>query len=289
MAVGGTLEAGSFPGGSAHESLLFLQLFLAVVSATSLLLAAVVGQHRRALAVLERQAADLARSNAELDEFAHVVSHDLKAPLRGISSVAGWIAEDCGDRLPAESREHVALLQERARRMGQLIDGVLRYTRVKSRPALEPVESKAVAEEVIDFLVLPPGVSVRIAGPLPQVLYDRAQLTQVLQNLIQNGVQHLGKPSGEVVVYCLERSGDFEFCVGDDGVGIAEAHLESIFRMFHTLKPEGGTTGVGLAIVKKIVEMHGGAVRVRSRPGHGTIFRFTVPRAAPPAGRGGGG
>ena len=277
IAIAGTLQVGPVPGESANESLLFLQLFMGVVSATALLLAAVVREYRRTLEALERQTADLARSNAELDEFAHVVSHDLKAPLRGISSVAAWIAEDCRDLLPGESREHVALLEQRARRMGQLIDGVLSYTRVRHRPAaLEAVDSRAVAEEVVDSLAPPPGVVVRIAGSLPVVLYERIQLTQVLQNLIQNAVQHLGRPSGEVVVYCVERIGDFEFCVRDDGVGIAKAHLELIFRMFHTLTP--GTTGVGLCIVKKIVEMHGGGVRVQSAAGQGTTFRFTIPK-----------
>jgi signal transduction histidine kinase len=231
--------------------------------------------------VVERRTEELARSNAELDEFAHVVSHDLKAPLRGISSLAAWIAGDCAGILPAESREHLALLEERARRMGRLIDGVLRYSLVGQRPvALEAVDSAAVAEEVVDSLVPPAGVVLRIEGPLPTVRYDRTQLTQVLQNLVQNAVQHLGKPSGEVVVACRERAGDFEFCVRDDGVGIPPVHLERIFRPLHALDPEQGTTGVGLAIVRKIVRMHGGSVAVDSSVGRGTEFRFTIPKAS---------
>ena len=280
LAVWGMLRGtGSFPGAAENESLLLLQLFMGVVSATSLPLAAVVAAHRRALAALERQATELARSNAELDEFAHVVSHDLKAPLRGISSLAAWVARDCGELLPAESREHLALLDDRARWMARLIDGVLRYSRVRQRPAaLEAVDSRAAALEVVASLGPQVGVAVRIEGPLPVVLYDRTQLLQVFQNLIQNAIQHRGKPSGEVVLSCRERTGDFEFCVRDDGPGIAEEHFERIFRIFHALNPEGGTTGVGLAIVKKIVEMHGGSVAVESSLGQGTSFRFTVPK-----------
>ncbi len=280
IAVWGTLREATFEGESKNESLILLQLFMGVVAATSLLLAAVVAEYRRALAALESQAAELARSNAELDEFAHVVSHDLKAPLRGISSLAAWIAGDCEKILPAESREHLVLLEERARRMARLIDGVLRYSRVGQKPAaLERVDSRAVAEEVVDSLGPSAGVSVRIEGTLPRVRYDRIQLTQVFQNLIQNAVQHVGRRSGEVVVSCRERPGAFEFRVRDDGVGIAEADFERIFRMFHSVNAEGGTAGVGLAIVKKIVEIHGGSVAVESTLGQGATFLFTVPKA----------
>jgi signal transduction histidine kinase len=281
IAVWGTLRGtGPFRGVTANESLLVLQLFMGVVAATSLLLAAVVAEHRHTLEALEGQATELARSNAELDEFAHVVSHDLKAPLRGISSLASWIAEDCEKILPADSREHLALLEERAGRMGGLIDGVLRYSRAGREPAaLERLDSRAVAEEVVDSLEPSSGVSVRIEGRLPVLLYNRTQLTQVFQNLIQNAVQHLGRPSGEVVVSCSERPGDFEFRVRDDGVGIAEARFERIFRMFHAVNADGGPGGVGLAIVKKIVEMHGGSVGVESTLGRGTTFRFTIPKA----------
>jgi signal transduction histidine kinase len=284
IAIWGTLRGtGPFPGEREHEALLILQLFLGVVSATSLLLAAVVAQLRGALGVLARQAAELARSNAELDEFAHVVSHDLKAPLRGISSLAAWIAEDAGKLLPDESREHLALLEERARRMSGMIDGVLRYSRAGQRPvALESVDARAVVEEVVDSLGPLPGISVRIEGSLPKVRYGRTELVQVFQNLVQNAVQHLGRPSGEVVVACRERREHFEFCVRDDGVGIAEEHFERVFRLFHTLGTGRATTGVGLAIVKKIVQIYGGSVAVESTPGRGATFRFTVPKGHAP-------
>jgi signal transduction histidine kinase len=280
IAVWGTLRrAGSFPGGSPNESLLLLQLFMGVIAATSLLLAAVVAEHRRAQEALEREAVALARANAALDDFAHIVSHDLKAPLRGINSLAAWIAEDCDAVLSPDSKEHLALLGERARRMKELIDGVLRYSRVGHRPStLERVDSRAVAEEVIDCLGPTGGVRVRIEDPLPRVVCDRTQLAQVLQNLIQNAVQHLGKPTGEVVVSCRERPGGYEFCVSDDGVGIPREDFERIFRIFQTLKPAGATTGVGLAIVKKAVEMHRGTVTLESTPGRGSSFRFTIPK-----------
>jgi signal transduction histidine kinase len=121
-------------------------------------------------------------------------------------------------------------------------------------------------------------VTVRVEGPLPQVSYDRTQLLQVFQNLVGNAVQHLGKPSGEVVVSCRDGGTHFEFLVHDDGVGIDRRDLARIFEMFATLQADGRTTGAGLAIVKRIVEMHGGEIGVESTPEAGTTFRFTVPK-----------
>lgn len=279
IAVWGTLRGAGVLPERENDSLVLLQLFMGVVSVTSLSLAAVVSERRRALDGIARQASELARSNAELDEFARVVSHDLKAPLRGISSLAAWIVEDCRDVLRVESREYLSLLDERARRMIRLIDGVLSYSRVgRTRAAFERVDSRAVAEEVVDSLELLRGIAVRIEGTLPVVRYNRTQLTQIFQNLIQNAVQHLGRPAGEVVVSCRKGAEEFEFSVRDDGVGIPERHLERVFQMFHVVDPEGETTGVGLAIVRKIVEMHGGSVSVTSTSGRGTTFRFSIPK-----------
>lgn len=282
IAIWGTLRgSGPFPGHSENESLLLLQGFMIVLSVTASSLTAMVSQYRRTLGELESKTIELARSNAELEQFAHVVSHDLKAPLRGISSLASWIAEDCKDVLPDESRERLRLVEERAKRMGRLIDGVLAYSRVgRARSVSERVDPRLVLEEVIDSLEPPDHVSVRIEGAFPVIWHDRTQLTQVFQNLIGNALQHLGKPRGTVVVSCRERPGELEFCVRDDGAGIHERHLERIFRMFQILDPDKETTGIGLSIVKKIVEMHGGSISVESTVGAGTTFRFTVPKPA---------
>jgi signal transduction histidine kinase len=279
LAIWGAIRgSGPFPDGNPNQALLLLQVFMAVISVTSLTLTALVGEHQRALEAVERQARELARSNAELEAFAHVVSHDLKAPLRGISSLATWVVEDCKEILPDESAEHLRLLDRRTKRMSQLIDGVLAYSRAaRTRSAPERIDASAVVAEVVDSLG-PTRVSIRVEGRLPVVRYDRTQLTQIFQNLIANAVQHMGREDGEVVVSCRERHEGFEFAVRDDGVGIDERHVERIFRMFHALDPERETTGVGLTIVKKIVEMHGGSIRVDPTPGGGATFRFLVPK-----------
>ena len=270
--------AGPFPQSAEPASLLLLQVFLGVIAVSALSLAAVVAERQRTLEALARHAEALARSNAELDEFAHVVSHDLKAPLRGIKSLATWVVEDFASALPAEALDHLAQIRQRARRMSQLIDGVLRYSRIGAVGAAgERLDSRAVLDEVVESLG-PLDAALRVEGVFPTIDYDRTQLAQVFQNLIANAIQHRGPTTGEVVVSCRERAGHFEFSVRDDGVGIDEIAQRRIFRMFQAAGPAGETAGVGLAIVKRIVEAHAGEVSVESRPGAGATFRFTIPK-----------
>jgi PAS domain S-box-containing protein len=241
-----------------------------------------ITERRRSESTIRNKTRQLERSNRELDEFAHVVSHDLKAPLRGVVSLSAWIEEDCGELLPEASREHLRLLAQRTRRMGELIDGILHYSRIGRLDASpEWIDTEELVRDVVDALAPPREIRVRIEPPLPRVLYDRTQLAQVFQNLIGNALQHLGKPAGEVIVSCREREDAFEFAVRDDGVGIESRYFERIFRIFQALDPEGDGAGIGLAIVKKIVENHGGAIAVESEVGAGATFRFTVPRDTP--------
>jgi signal transduction histidine kinase len=279
FAILGTLPGiDSTAGTNAHESLLLLQAFLGVVVVTSLSLAAVVAEWRRTQQDLQQQAGALERSNEDLREFAHIVSHDLKAPLRGISALASWLGEDLGEQLPERAREQLRLIVLRVARMERLIADVLAYSRAgmeATAPAL--VDPGTVIDEVIDLLGPPAGVTVRIDGALPLILYDRTQLLQVFQNLIDNAIKHLGRPTGEVVVSARRRDHVLEFLVRDNGVGIDARDFDRIFKIFQTADIESQDTGVGLAIVKKIVEMHGGVVAVESTVGAGSTFRFTVP------------
>ena len=240
-----------------------------------------ITERKQSHSLLEAKTRELERSNSALDEFAHVVSHDLKAPLRGIASLASWIVEDSLPALSPESREHLALLSERTKRMSRMIEGILDYSRSgRSAHDDKGVDSRAVVEEVIDSLAPPETLRVRIEGRMPILYYDWTQLAQVFQNLIDNAIQHHGKPRGEVVVSCTESPEQFEFSVRDDGVGIPERHHQRIFRIFQVLEPdpERRHAGIGLAVVKRIVELHGGAVSVESVPGAGTTFRFSVPK-----------
>jgi PAS domain S-box-containing protein len=225
--------------------------------------------------------AEQERANKELEDFAYIVSHDLKAPLRGISSLANWLADDFSEQLGEEGGQYLDKLQFRAKRMHHLIEGILQYSRAgRSQAAAQKLDTHNIVREVTEGIAIPPGMHIHIKGELPEITYDKIHLFQVFQNLIGNAVKHMGKPEGEVTVSCSPRQSMYEFCVGDTGVGIEEKHFQRIFKIFQALNPgpDIDSTGIGLSLVKKIVEKNDGQVWVESEPGRGSWFYFTVPR-----------
>ncbi|MGE0441359.1 MAG: PAS domain S-box protein [Gemmatimonadales bacterium] len=225
-------------------------------------------------------AARLERSNADLEQFAHVVSHDLKAPLRGIAIVADWLERDFGPVVDEDGRDNVRLMRQRVARLAGLIDGILAYSRVSRAPvANTPVAVGDLLADVVASIERPPGIAIELLGPFPEVEYDATQLRQVFQNLIVNALAHGGPDLRRVEVSSQRTGGGVRFAVRDDGVGIDPRHFGRIFDLFQTLRPKDDvrTSGVGLAIVKRIVELNGGTVTVESTPGSGTTFSFLVP------------
>jgi PAS domain S-box-containing protein len=222
--------------------------------------------------------AELERSNADLDQFAAVASHDLRAPLRGMASLVDWIVEDHAEALGEEGRRQLAQLRERAERMHRLIEGILEYSRSGRKSALERVSSRESMLDILDALPRSSEVQVVVAADLPTVLYDETQLTQVLQNLVGNAIQHMGRQQGRIEVFAREQDEHWEFCVADDGPGIPVAHRERIFRLFQTGPGAVRSSGVGLSVVKKIVEANGGRVWIADRDGGGAEFWFSVPK-----------
>lgn len=238
---------------------------------------------RRKLAE-ESQAAlvhELQSANEDLKNFAYVVSHDLKAPLRAIGSLAEWIATDYADKFDDEGREHLRLLVGRVRRMDALIDGILQYSRVgRAHEGRTEVDLDALVHEVIDSLAPPAHIRIEIDAPLPTVHADHTRMQQVLQNLISNAIKYIDKPQGEVHVGCMAEGKAWKFYVRDNGPGIEQRHFERIFQLFQTLTPRdrAENTGVGLALVKKIIELHDGSVWLESKVGEGSTFFFTLPK-----------
>lgn len=230
---------------------------------------------------LSRHVRELERSNQELDEFAYVASHDLKAPLRDVQTLAGWVLEDCGEELGEGSRRHLTTLTERMSRMERLLEDLLTYSRVGRQT--HPSEELDVAEVIAEAgeLALPStGFTLRTEGGRATLFGPRVPLETVLRNLLGNAVKHHDEQRGEIVVRVEPRDDDVAFSVVDDGPGIPTELQEKAFRMFQTLRPrdEVEGSGMGLAIVRKMVESRGGSVTLESVVGEGTTVHFTWPR-----------
>lgn len=223
----------------------------------------------------------LEQSNQELRDFAHVAAHDLKAPLRGISTLADWIEQDYADKIDEPGRENLHLMKRRIERMGLLINGILRYAEIGHGDRnVEDIDTGEVVAEVIEQVALPPHITIRTQDVLPVVRCERVALTQVFLNLISNAVKYMDKPRGEIRITATQDGDSWRFSVIDNGIGIEERYFDRLFQMFQTLAPsdDGNNTGIGLAVVKKIVQMHGGRVGVESKPGCGSTFFFTLPK-----------
>ncbi len=231
--------------------------------------------------VLNKTTAALERRTQELDEFAHISSHDLKAPLRAIANLSQWIEDDIADQLHGENLRQMQLLRGRVHRLEVLINGLLEYSRagrLKSEP--QRVEIEALLRQVIDTLARPAQFTIEVAPGMPTLITERLPLQQVFAHLIGNAIKHHPAPDGTVKISSQERADAYEFAVADDGAGIAPRFHERVFVMFQTLKAKEtvANLGVGLAIVKRIVESQGGSIRLESQEGRGSTFYFTWPK-----------
>jgi light-regulated signal transduction histidine kinase (bacteriophytochrome) len=232
---------------------------------------------------LAERAKELQRSNAELEQFAYVASHDLQEPLRMVSSYTQLIQRRYGDKLDGDAKEFMHYVVDGAARMKQLIEDLLAYSRVGTKgKQFREIELEAALKRAVTNLraaIEESGAAVTW-DPLPRLSADDVQLAQLFQNLIGNALKFRGAGVPRIHVSAVERESDWEFAVRDNGIGIEPQYFERIFMVFQRLHTKGEYpgTGIGLAICKKVVERHGGAIRVTSQPGEGSQFHFTLPK-----------
>jgi signal transduction histidine kinase len=231
---------------------------------------------------LNERAKDLARSNSELQQFAYVASHDLQEPLRMVASFTQLLAKRYSDKLDDDAREFINFAVDGAMRMQTLISDLLSYSRIGTQgKQLALTDSDALYKRVLDSLQLgiqESGAEI-VCDPLPMVMADPQQLGQLFQNLLTNAIKFKGEAPIRIRI-SVERSGStWKISVRDNGIGISQEHAERIFIIFQRLhtKTEYPGTGIGLAICKKIVELHGGRIWIEPSPGGGTTFCFTIP------------
>jgi len=274
----GAVIGGLFFGHAEADQLSDEDLGIATQIATH---AATAMDNARLHADAQRLIKALEKTNVELDQFAYVASHDLRAPLRGISNLAQWIEEDLGTSLPKKVAEQLHLLRGRAARMDKLINGLLELARIgRARQQSERVDVTELLHETIDLASPAPQARVLMIGAMPTIVAERIALQQVLLNLITNALQHARRKDVLVRISAFERADEIELVVADNGIGIAPEHHERVWQMFQTLSSRDTveTTGIGLAIVKKQVEAAGGRAWIDPAVREGATFRFTWPK-----------
>ena len=246
-----------------------------------------ISARRRAELDLERKQAELLRSNKDLEQFAYVASHDLKAPLRAIEVLVQWITEGLEGYDKNSVQENLGLLGKRTARLNRLLDDLLAYSRAGRKVGThKQTDSHALVLDVAQLLNPPETITISIEGQLPKFHTHATPLEQVFRNLISNAVKHHPGPQGRIVVSCVEERDQYVFAVQDDGEGIPMQYAERVFEMFQTLKSRDQVegSGMGLAIVNRIIQWQHGRVWFEPNPaGRGTIFKFQWKKVQPMA------
>ena len=222
----------------------------------------------------------LEKRNKELDQFAYVASHDLKAPLRGVTTIVKWIEDELSAELSPQMHTYLDQMKGRLSRLEDLINGLLTYARVgRTAQSAENVNINQLVDEIAD-LVVPPDFTLCVGPGMPTFITDRLGLQQVFTNLLSNAVKYHHRGAGQLEITCQEVGQHYEFRVQDDGPGIAPEYHQKIFLLFQTLRDRNTaeSTGIGLSIVQKIINEHHGTIRVDSAQGRGAGFIFTWPK-----------
>jgi len=227
----------------------------------------------------EELLSQLKKANDNLSEFAHVISHDLKAPLRAISSLSEWLIEDYEDKLDKDGRESLQLLIQNVSRMDQLIDGVLSYSMATQSQGLEEqIQTKNQIQSVIRLLNIPKNITIALKGDFPLIVFNKFQFRQIVQNLLSNSIKFIGAEDGRIEIKSeyLKEKHSWLFSFKDNGPGISE-NKEEVFQLFSSYSDKKtDSTGIGLSIVKKILNDHGERIWFENNKENGVTFYFTL-------------
>ncbi|MFS4449672.1 PAS domain S-box protein [Maribacter sp. 2307UL18-2] len=225
----------------------------------------------------EKLLEELEKSNEGLQEYAHIVSHDLKSPLRSISALASWLTEDYHDKLDDDGKFNLQQIQEKIEGMDGLIDGILKYSSINDATLDNTlVDVNEVVGGIREIIFVPENVNIVIMNPLPSIKVDKTKIHQLFQNLISNAVVNIERTDGLVEISSKENTSHWQFSVKDNGVGIPKEYHEKIFKVFQSIGNNQRSTGIGLSIVKKIVDVYQGKIWLESMVGEGTTFHFTL-------------
>ncbi|TQI71318.1 PAS domain S-box-containing protein [Gramella sp. Hel_I_59] len=223
---------------------------------------------------------DLEVQNQELNDYAHIVSHDLKSPLRNISALLSWTKEDFRNQLGEDSLVNIDLMQDKVEKMDHLIENILKYSSIdRSSASVEKVDVQALVEDIIAMIYIPDHIQVTIKNKLPVIQADTTRIQQLFQNIISNAVNYIDKEQGIVEVDVEENAMEYIFSVQDNGIGIPEDQHDRIFQIFNTASDHKKSTGIGLSIVRKIIDLYDGKVWLESKPGIGTTFNFSIKKS----------
>ena len=219
----------------------------------------------------------LEKQNQSLNEYAHVVSHDLKSPLRSIYSLITWIKEENEANFNPTTEEYFTLIQRKVEKMNHLIQGILTYSKIdKVHIVNEEVDLNDLVQNILNMVFVPEHIKIKIVNKLPTIKADGFRMQQLFQNLINNAINFNDKPNGLVEIACVEKEGHFVFSIKDNGVGISKKNHEKIFFIFESIAQDDKSSGIGLSIVKRILDNSNEKIWLDSQENKGTTFFFTL-------------
>ena len=222
---------------------------------------------------------DMMEYQSQLEDYIHVISHDMKSPLRSLNALVTWIKEDNEGNFNPGTLNNFTLIDETLVQMENLIDGTLNYSKIGyTSRGKDNIDLNSLVDELRLSLVIPENIQLIIKNPLPVVTGDKTHFIQIYQNLLSNAIKYNDKNEGKIVLDWRETDDFFVFSVEDNGVGIPQAYQEKIFKIFQTLNNKKESSGIGLSIVKKLVQLYKGQIWVKSDEGKGSKFSFTIKR-----------